>query len=81
MLLVAETRSNLGGASLDHHKTSLTDVTRLHRDRRGGAGIGSFKLFDIFIIGHGERNGSKVDKLAWPVSVTDVSDNPKTLRR
>ena len=54
---------------------------RLHRDRRGGAGIGSFKLFDIFIIGHGEMNGSRVDKLAWPVSVTDVSDTPKTLRR
>jgi hypothetical protein len=26
----------------------------LHRNRCGGSGIGGFKLFNIFIIGHGE---------------------------
>ena len=54
VLLVAETRSNLGGASLDHHKTYFANITGLHRVGSGGARISSLKLFNI-IVGHVSR--------------------------
>lgn len=47
--------SHLGRAALDHHETALADVTRLHGDGGGGAGVGGLELFDIIVVGHCAR--------------------------
>ena len=44
--------SHLRWTALDHHETSFANVTCLHGNGGGSAGIGSLELLDIIVVGH-----------------------------
>jgi len=65
--------AHLGRAALDHHETSFANVTCLHGNGGGSAGIGSLELLDIFVVGH--------DANTWLMFVCQAGHRKRVLPR